>query len=572
ADSFSSIHFIRWQTTRRSSAGGFLLPDVDLRPVKIGLDENTGCSLHWMHNRHLAGGWLMGRRTGGRMARVALRRAPLAEDRRPVQAGLSGGQYQPLSATDLDLIHEAVLRILEEVGFAQATPHCIETCTAFGAVLGKDGRLRMPRAVVEKALSLCQREVTLYGQKPEYDIHLAGQKVHFATAGAAVMLADAEHDDYRDTNAQDLYDLARLTQECEYLSLFQRMCVLRDIDDNHDMDQNTLYAALMGTSKPVGSSWSVAEHLAKSFQMLHLIAGSEAAWRARPFVSQSNCFVVPPMKFAEDALDCLRLAVEGGMPVLLLSAAQAGATAPANLAGATAQAWAECLGGLVYVNAMQPGAPAILGAWPFISDLRTGAMSGGSPEQGLLSAACMQMGHYYNLPSGTACGMSDAKYPDFQAGAERAGNAMVAALSGANIVYESAGMYASLLSCSKESLLLDNDVLGSVLRVVRGIEVNEATLSVDIIKEVCCNGPGHYLGAARTLEVMQSEYIYPKFSDRDSPNEWTERGRPNLLDKAIRRKNEILANTFPDHISDEVDQAIRARFNIVLPRHAVGRS
>lgn len=514
----------------------------------------------------------MARRAGGRKARVELRSSPLAEDVKPVRAGLEGGQYRPLSDEDIALIDESVYRILAEVGFAQATPHCIEVCTAFGAELGDDGRLRMSRAVVDKALSMCAREVTLYGQKPEYDIHLSGKKVHFATAGAAVLMADAENDEYRDTTTQDLYDLARLTQECEHISMFQRMCVLRDIEDNNDLDQNTLYASIMGTQKPIGSSWVVAENMADSFEMLHMIAGSEEAWRARPFVSQSSCFVVPPMKFAEDALDSLHAAVEGGMPVLLLSAAQAGATAPANLAGATAQAWAECLGGLVYVNAIKPGAPAILGAWPFISDLRTGAMSGGSPEQGLLSAACMQMGHHYGLPSGTACGMSDAKYPDFQAGAERSANAMAAALSGANIIYEAAGMYASLLSASKESLLLDNDVLGSVMRVVRGVEVNEETLSVDIIKDVCCHGPGHYLGAGKTLEVMQSEYIYPTLSDRHSPNEWTENGRPKILDKAIRRKNEILANHFPDHISEELDQAIREKFNIVLSREAVGRT
>lgn len=148
---------------------------------------------------------------------------------------------------------------------------------------------------------------------------------------------------------------------------------------------------------------------------------------------------------------------------------------------------------------------------------------------------------------------------------------MTAALSGANIVYESAGMYASLLSCSKESLLMDNDLLGSVLRVVRGIEVNEETLSVATLKDVCCNGPGHYLGSDQTLSVMQSEYIYPEFSDRNSPNEWNEAGRPKILDKAIKRKNEILASHFPDHISDEVDRAVRAKFTIKLSRAATGR-
>jgi trimethylamine--corrinoid protein Co-methyltransferase len=277
------------------------------------------------------------------------------------------------------------------------------------------------------------------------------------------------------------------------------------------------------------------------------------------------------MKFAQEALECLRIAVEGGMPVLLLSAGQAGATTPACLAGAVSQAWAECLGGLVYVNAIRPGAPAILGAWPFISDLRSGAMSGGSPEQGLLSAACAQMGVHDDLPFGTACGMTDSKLPDFQGGAERAQTLLAPALAGANIVYECGGMYASLLGACPESLLLDNDVLGATLRVTRGIEVDEKTLSFDNLKEVCLSGEGHYLGSDRTLAVMQSEYIYPDFSDRTSPNVWADNGKPVLLDKAVATKNEILASHYPKHISDELDARLRKDFPIFLPPESMGR-
>jgi trimethylamine--corrinoid protein Co-methyltransferase len=100
-------------------------------------------------------------------------------------------------------------------------------------------------------------------------------------------------------------------------------------------------------------------------------------------------------------------------------------------------------------------------------------MSGGSPEQGILSAACAQVGQHLDLPTGTGCGMSDAKLPDFQGGAEHASNVAVAALSGANIIYESAGMYASLLSACPESLLMDNDVLGACMRMVKGVTVNK---------------------------------------------------------------------------------------------------
>ncbi|MCZ6723549.1 MAG: trimethylamine methyltransferase family protein [Gammaproteobacteria bacterium] len=514
----------------------------------------------------------MARRSGGRQAKLALRKAALADDMKPVHAGETGGQYRPLSESDVKAVDDTVFKILDEVGFAQATQHCIEACTAIGAIYGPDERLRFPRAVVEDAMNKCCRNLTLHGQDPKHDLHLTGQKVHFSTAGAAVMIADPIKNEYRESTAQDLYDMARIADQCDNIHMFQRMCVLRDITDNHAMDINTIYNAVMGTTKHIGSSWAEVHHLEDSLKMLHIIAGGEDKWRERPFVSISCCHVVPPMKFTEEALGCVKVAVEGGMPVLLLSAGQSGATSPACLAGAVAQAWAECLGGLVYVNAIKPGAPAILGTWPFVSDLRTGAMSGGSPEQAILSSACAQMGNHYDLPTGTACGMSDSKFPDFQGGAERAYTTACAAISGANLIYEAAGMYASLLSACPESLLIDNDILGAALRITRGIEVTEETLSFEVLKDVCLGNKGHYLGAGQTLEVMQTEYIYPEFGDRLSPNEWAEQNKPVLLDKAIARKNEILGSYHPAHISDEVDRAIREQFSIFLPREAFGRS
>jgi trimethylamine--corrinoid protein Co-methyltransferase len=520
---------------------------------------------------HFIGVSTMARRSGGREARKALRSAPLAEETKPVHPGELGGHYKPLDEAGIAAIDDNIFRILEEIGFNDATEHCIETCTAVGAIMGDDGRLRMPRAVVENALSLAEKSLTLHAQDPQYDLQLTGSRVHFSTGGAAVMIAEPSNNLYRESEAQDLYDMARIVDTCENIHMFQRMCVLRDVEDNYEMDLNTTYCSVAGTSKHVGASWTHYEHLEKTLEMLHIIAGGEEQWRARPFVSMSNCFVVPPMKFAQDALECIRVGVEGGMPILLLSAGQAGATTPACLAGAVSQAWAEVLGGLVYVNAIKPGAPAILGAWPFVSDLRTGAMSGGSPEQGLISAACAQMGLHFDLPFGTACGMSDSKFPDYQAGAERAYTLVPPALSGANIIYESAGMYASLLGACPESLLLDNDVLGAVMRITRGVEVNEKTLSFDTVRDICLGGTGHYLGSDQTLEVMQSEYIYPEFSDRNSPVVWERAGKPVLLDRAIEKRDEILASHFPKHISDETDQKIREQFPIALTPQATGR-
>jgi trimethylamine--corrinoid protein Co-methyltransferase len=512
------------------------------------------------------------RRSGGREARRAMRAAPLADDIRPVRAGLEGGSYGPLSRNDQERIHEAVLTLLETVGFANAIPSCIEALTGVGAIYGDDGRIRFPRGLVLDTIKKAARNFTLHGQDPRHDMLIQGKRVHYGTAGAAVHLVDVEKREYRESLVQDIYDAARLVEGLDNIHFFQRPMVPRDIPDPLEMDFNTLYACVMGTSKHVGTSFTVRENVQPALEMLYAIAGGEENFRARPFVSNSNCFVVPPMKFAEDACGVLEACVEGGIPILLLSAGQAGATAPAAIAGAVVQAVAEVLVGLVYVNAIKPGHPAIFGTWPFVSDLRTGAMSGGSAEQAVLTSACAQMAQFYDLPGGSAAGMTDSKLPDIQSGYEKGITDVMAGLAGLNLVYESAGMHASLLGFCLESLIIDNDMLGHCLRCVRGIEVTDEALSIDTITEVCMNGPGHYLGNEQTLRLMQTEYFYPAVGDRFSPKEWNEKGRPDILQRAIIEKKRVLAERFPRHVPKLLDDKLRARFGemIKLPRSGMG--
>ena len=288
--------------------------------------------------------------------------------------------------------------------------------TNAGAILGNDGRLRFPRSLIEDTIARANRSITLYGRDPKHDLELSGSRVHYGTAGAAVHVVDVDGRAYRESTVQDLFDAARITDTLDNIHFLQRPMVCRDIPDNRELDLNTVYACSAGTTKHIGTSFTEPSFAADALEMLHLIAGGEDAWRARPFMSNSNCFVVPPMKFATESCLVMERCIAGGMPILLLSAGQAGATAPAPIAGAIVQAVAECLAGLVYVNAVQPGHPAIFGTWPFVSDLRTGAMSGGSGEQALLSAGCAQMHRYYDLPGGAAAGIADAKLPDMQAG------------------------------------------------------------------------------------------------------------------------------------------------------------
>jgi len=506
------------------------------------------------------------RRAGGRAARKAARSAPLTEAQRPIRAGLEGGRYKPLTDDQVQRIHSAAFQILDEIGISLAPQSGIDAMTAYGAVYSsEDGRMRFPAAVIEKALGDAARDITLHARDPKHDLHPGGHRVHYGTAGAAVHLANIETGEYDESTLGDLYAAARIMDRLDNVHFFQRCMVARDIVDNREMDLNTIYASVNGTTKHIGTSFTEPDFARDALKMLHLMAGGEDKWRERPFVSNSNCFVVPPLKFATESCEVMEVCIEGGMPVLLLSAAQAGATGPAALAGTIAQAVAECLAGLVYVNSIKPGHPAIFGTWPFVSDLRTGAMCAGSGEQALLTAACAQMGRYYDLPTGSAGGMSDAKYPDQQAGAEHGVTNVMAGLAGLNMVYESAGMYASLLGFSLEGLIIDNDILGQCMRCVRGIEVTDEKLSIAEMKKACLDGgPGHYLGSDQTLSLMQTDYFYPDIGDRSSPKEWLERNKPVLIESAIAKKKEILGEPSLALLPPEIDAAVRAEFPIRL--------
>lgn len=505
------------------------------------------------------------RRTGGRAARRASRAAPLNDDLRPVRPGLTGGTYTPLTEDGMARIHRAALDALEQIGLSGAPDSGIAHMTRAGATLGDDGRLRFPRALVEETIANANKEITLFARDPRHDLHLAGPRVHFGTAGAAVHMVDVDGQNYRDSTLQDLHDGARITDRLDNIHFLQRPMVARDIPDAFEMELNTVYACCAGTTKHVGTSFSVPSHVAPALELLHLIAGGEDKWRERPFVSNSNCFVVPPMRFATESCDVMEACIEGGMPVLLLSAGMAGATAPSTIAGAIVQAVAECLAGLVYVNAVKPGHPAIFGTWPFGLDLRSGAMTGGSGEQALLSAGCAQMHRYYGLPGGAAAGIADAKLPDMQAGWEQMCSNVMAGLAGLNMVYEAAGMHASLLGFCHESLILGDDLMGQALRCVRGIEVDNETLALDQMREVCLNGPGHYLGTDQTLARMQRDHVYPALGDRTSPREWAENGKPDLIERATERKEEILADRSEARFDPRLDAEIRRRFTIHLP-------
>jgi trimethylamine--corrinoid protein Co-methyltransferase len=167
---------------------------------------------------------------------------------------MPGGQYKPLTDAGVQQIHAAALDALEQIGLSQAPPSGVKILTDAGAILGDDGRIRFPRALVEDMLNIAARDITLYARDPKHDLHLTGTNVHYGTAGAAVHIVDPITLDYRESTAQDLYDAARLVDNLDNIHFYQRTMVCRDVVDNKEMDLNTLYGCLAGTTKHVGTS------------------------------------------------------------------------------------------------------------------------------------------------------------------------------------------------------------------------------------------------------------------------------------------------------------------------------
>jgi len=501
-------------------------------------------------------------RRSGRRNRAAADTSPVVP---PIEPGMLGGNYKPLTQAEMERIHALVLQLLEDLGLSQVTPSLEARAVEAGCWVDDDNRLRFPRALVEDMIARTRRKFTLHGIDLSHDIEIGGKRVHAGTGGAAPTIMDFESGKYRESTVADLYDIARLVDRMDNIHWYHRSVVARDATTILDLDINTTYACLAGTTKSIAVSYTDSASIKAVQPMLDAVAGGEGEFRKRPFCTAVCCHVVPPMRFATESCEALEAAVEAGMPILLVAAGQAGATAPAALAGAVAQACAEVLAGLILCNIIDPECRGIFATWPFVSDLRTGAMSGGSGEQALLSAACAQMAGFYDLPNSVPAGMTDSKLPDMQSGGEKGYTISLAAHAGTSMIHESAGMQGSLMGTSFEGYVLDNDLLGAILRTVKGVEVSEDALSFDVIRDVVM-GEGHYLGHPQTFARMKTDYLYPEIADRRSISEWEDAGARDARDVARETVRKVLAEHYPSHIPEHVDAQLRDHFNIILPK------
>ena len=498
----------------------------------------------------------------GRTERVAQRLAKPAID--PCPPGQIGGLYKPLSDSDLRRIYDTALDLLERLGIGEVPDQLRADLLAIGAIDNGQGRILFPPALVEEAIDQAAKTFVLHGRDPSRSIEVGGNKVYFGTGGAAVQTLDLDSGTYRPSTLEDLHDFTRLQDTLANVSWFTRCCVATDVPDTFDLDVNTAFALLKQTTKPTATSFTLAEHVGPIVDMLDIAAGGPGEFSKRPFLKAHISPMISPMRYGADAVDVVYECIKYNIPISCITAAQAGATAPATLAGFLAQSLAETLGSLLMVHAIQPGFPMVFSNWPLVIDLRTGAFSGGSGETAVLNAASAQLSNWLGLPSGVACSMTDAKAIDAQYGMEKGITSLAAALAGGNLIYESSGMTASLLGASFEGFVLDDEMHSNTYRALRGIEVTDENLGFDAIYSAVL-GDGHFLGGQHTYAAMERDYFYPTLADRNEPRTWAENGAQDAWTRAKIKAREILQTHTPAYLTQQQEQEIRSRFNILVP-------
>ena len=507
------------------------------------------------------------RRSGGSKARRAIRQS--TEKKAIVYPGLEGGQYKPLSDSDIQKIHKTALDVLENIGIGDPIPEILDHTLDKGCILGDDNRLKFPRSLVEDLLDIAPKEHLMYAINPKYDYMVSGEKTYLSTSGEPISIFEYESQTFRPTTLVDIYDAARLCDQLEHIHQFgQPFAITEYSQDKFTHDINAAYAAISGTQKGIGLAVDNVDHIEPIINLFDTFLGGEGEYMKRPFAEIGGCPIVSPLRFGQDNAEVMVRMAELGLYIGVCTAPQAGTTAPASLAGILVQSFAETLACLCVVNLIRPGSYCDFEMWPFISDLRTGAFTGGSGEQALIMAATAQMCNFYGLVSSVACGMTDSKTMDAQAGYEKAITTTAAVLAGSNVVSHYAGAVGSIMGWSFEGALIDNDMSGNILRLVKGIEVNDESLAYNVINDVVY-GDGHYLKHPQTIELMETEFLYPDLADRRTTQEWEDQGKQSIYDLAHEKLNGMMKSYYPEYIDSKTDEKIRSSFPIKLSKDSM---
>lgn len=468
---------------------------------------------------------------------------------------VDGGIYRPLSIDNIVQIHETSMKVFKEIGIRVKNNEALELFAKAGAEVDRNTSVvKLDEELVMKLVDSAPSLVTLYGQRPEHTLHVGEDNVYAGTGGTALYVLDPGTNERRRAILADLKNIARVVDKMSNIDFFMLPIFPSDKDEK-TVDVNRFGTALSYQGKHVTGGVYTAEGVRNVIRMASMIVGSEKALREKPLVSFVTCCGISPFVL-DDLYSALVMEVaRAGLPVITPVEPLCGTTSPVTLAANLVVQNVDTLAGVALTQLVNPGTPVFYGCISSIADMKDLKYLSGAVEMGLLNAGASQLAKHYGLPIYATAGMSDSKTLDAQSGYESSITSLLVALAGGNYIHDAAGLMEFCMTASLEKYVIDNEILGMVMRAVRGIEVNENTLAFDEMKKI---GPGgHYVSSRHTRKFMRKEHFIPSLSDRSSRDEWNEAGNPSTRKRAQMRVEEILnepATTLP---SAEVMDRIR---------------
>ncbi len=458
-----------------------------------------------------------------------------------------------LSGRDRQRIVEEAMRILDRIGVFVENGEALRLLEQAGARVDRQAsRACLPPELVCRALETAPKRVLVYDRYGNVAMDLAERRLHFNPGSAALRILDHGSKRARRPVTADLIRFARLTDALDNFAAQSTGLVPSDVPERI-ADRYRLYIALRHSSKPVVTGTFAVEAFQPMQRMLAAVAGGEEQLRQRP-IAIFDCCPSPPLRWsnltAQALLDCAR----SGIPAELVSMPLSGATAPVTLAGSVTQHCAENLSGVVLHQLASPGAPIIWGGSPAFFDMRTGTTPMGAIETMMIVGAYTEIGQHLGLPTHAYMSLSDSKVLDYQAGAESAMGAVIAAASGINNV-SGPGMLEFESCQSLEKLVLDHEFCGMALRLARGIDTSEELIAVPVIEQGLQRGV--FLELEHTLRWFRAEAYYPHHViDRWDRAAWEVNGH-DAAGRAAERVAELLKRHQPEPLPEQTGRTLR---------------
>lgn len=463
-------------------------------------------------------------------------------------------KLEVVDKSDVQKIIEAAYDLLENFGVNIDNARVLQLLADGGAKVDFDKKVGfIPPAMVDKALESVPSSFSVYDHEGRNAAVLEGDNVHFCGGSVALNILDSETERIRKPKISDLIRITSLIETLENLS-FVTGTVLPDDIPEQLQDAYRYYLIMLNTSKPLFSGAFTVDGLRVQIEMLSVLRGGEDELRAKPraiFAANPTAPLMWGKIVAQNLID----SAQAGIPVMTIPMPLPGGNAPVTLAGTLTEHTAESLSGIVITQLVNPGTPVLYGGGAIVLEMRYGTSCIGAIESHLLGAGYNQIGKALGLPTASNIGQSDSKRVDSQSGFESGIGIMLAALSGINMS-RGPGMLAFANCQSYEKLVIDNNICGMALRLVRGIECNKETIGLDIIKEAGRGAKGH-LSSAHTMKWFKKELFFPtpvvgRRAIREGEKAST------AWDRAKEEVKERLSKFEPTRLPDDVNKEIKA--------------